>query len=298
MISFVQEVFGASSLVLSEEARSFKIENPSKTIEYTMISSNYHMEITPADNEYDDRHIIQKVVKDIASSNEINQKSQKKFKILVINEADRLSKEAQGSLRRTMEKYMSSCRMILVCKHIHKLIAPIRSRCVNLRIPAPSGDTIKSVLKEIARNECFDVSEEMLEKIAKVSGRNLRDAVAQLECFFYSKKTDIDLMHPFKPEVKEICKLITTEQSPAQLQKVRGIFYDLLVNCVEPNLILKLLLQEVVYSNKVKDEVLKGLIHKAAELESTMSQGSKAIVHLECFAAHAMEAVLETKESM
>jgi hypothetical protein len=34
-----------------------------------MITSNYHIEITPADNEYDDRHIIQKVVKDIASSN-------------------------------------------------------------------------------------------------------------------------------------------------------------------------------------------------------------------------------------
>lgn len=42
----------------------------------------------------------------------------------------------------------------------------------------------------------------------------------------------------------------------------------------------------------MKDGILKGLIHKAAELEKTMAQGSKAIVHLECFAAHAMEAVL------
>lgn len=96
------------------------------------------MEITPSDNEFDDRHIIQKVVKDIASTTEINQKAHKKFKILVINEADRLSKEAQGSLRRTMEKYMGACRMILVCQHVHKLIAPIRSRCLNIRVPAPS----------------------------------------------------------------------------------------------------------------------------------------------------------------
>lgn len=42
---------------------------------------------------------------------------------------------------------MSSCRMILICKNIHKLIAPIRSRCVNLRIAAPSLETIKEVLR-------------------------------------------------------------------------------------------------------------------------------------------------------
>lgn len=73
-------------------------------------------------------------------------------------------------------------------------------------------------------------------------------------------------MHPFKPEIKEICKLILSEQSPAQLQKVRGIFYDLLVNCVEANLILRLLLEEIIYSGKIRDELLKELIHQAAYL--------------------------------
>jgi len=75
-----------------------------------------------------------------------------------------------------------------------------------------------------------------------MSGRNLRDAISQLECYKHSKKSDMDIMHPFKPEIKEISKLLIIEQSPAQLLKVRGIFYDLLVNCIEPNLILKLLL--------------------------------------------------------
>jgi len=78
---------------------------------------------------------------------------------LVINEADKLSKEAQGSLRRTMEKYMGACRMILVCKNIHKLIAPIRSRCINLRIPAPTDNAIKEILLSIAKQQFFDVSE-------------------------------------------------------------------------------------------------------------------------------------------
>lgn len=39
--------------------------------------------------------------------------------------------------------------------------------------------------------------------------------------------------------------------------------------------------------------MMVALIHKAAELEKTLAQGSKAIVHLECFAAHAMETTLQ-----
>jgi replication factor C subunit 3/5 len=179
VIAFIQEVYGVS-LTLMEEMRSFKLENPNKTIEYSLISSNVHIEITPADNEFDDRHIIQKVVKDIASSKEVNLKSMKKFKIVVINEADRLSKEAQGSLRRTMEKYMESCRMILICKNVHKLIAPIRSRCINIRIPAPSVEEIKGILTWIARDQVFEVGPEVLQRMAKASGRNLRDAISQL----------------------------------------------------------------------------------------------------------------------
>ena len=60
------------------------------------------------------------------------------FKLLIINEADQLSKEAQGALRRTMEKYIKNCRIILICEFVHKIIQPIRSRCVNLRVPSPS----------------------------------------------------------------------------------------------------------------------------------------------------------------
>lgn len=50
-------------------------------------------------------------------------------------------------------------------------------------------------------------------------------------------------------------------------------------------------------SNKLNDEILKSLIHEAARLEVTLAQGSKAIVHLECFAAHAMESVLTFKDA-
>lgn len=58
------------------------------------------------------------------------------------------------------------------------------------------------------------------------------------------------------------------------------------------------MLDEIVSSRKINDEFLKELIHKAAYLEKTLAQGSKAIIHLECFVAYAMESYMGTKEAI
>lgn len=73
--------------------------------------------------------------------------------VVILTEVERLSKEAQHALRRTMEKYMASCRLILMCNSTTKVIPAIRSRCLGLRVPAPSKDEIvsKPVITHISK---------------------------------------------------------------------------------------------------------------------------------------------------
>lgn len=139
--------------------------------------------MTPSDNDQHDKHIVQYVVKEIAGNSNVESKSGKGFKILIINEADKLSKDAQGGLRRTMEKYMKNCRMVLVCNHVHKLIHPIRSRCLNIRIPAPDTTSISNVLAEICKLEAAHstFSPDCFNTIALNCQRNLRLAIIQLQ---------------------------------------------------------------------------------------------------------------------
>lgn len=58
-------------------------------------------------------------------------------------EAENLSKDAQHALRRTMEKYASTCKIILCCESSSQIIDPLRSRCMIIRVPAPSDIEVR-----------------------------------------------------------------------------------------------------------------------------------------------------------
>lgn len=70
--------------------------------------------------------------------------------MIVIHELDNLTKHAQAALRRTMETYMPFCRIVANCESLSKVIQPIRSRCLQVRVPAPKDEEIVKILRVIA----------------------------------------------------------------------------------------------------------------------------------------------------
>ena len=151
--ALIRSIFGPTAERLRLDKRVFKTPT-NREIEINMVTSNVHIEISPGDAGIYDRYVIQDVIKEMASNRALstltnNQQGQQgntayaaDFKVVVLNEVDTLSKQAQASLRRTMEKYTSSCRLILCCTNQSRVIEPVRSRCLGIRVPAPSNDTV------------------------------------------------------------------------------------------------------------------------------------------------------------
>lgn len=106
--------------------------------------------------------MIQELLKEIAQTQQVDLNAKQRFKglrsalglssvfsdvptVVIINEADSLSRDAQAALRRTMEKYMSNMRIILCANSTSRLIAPIKSRCLLMRVAAPSDSEVGAV---------------------------------------------------------------------------------------------------------------------------------------------------------
>ena len=171
VMALLREVFGTGVERVSLQHRAFKAPS-GRAIEVTTVASNYHIEINPGDAGIYDRYVVQELIKEMASSNPVE--SARPWKVLLLSEVDRLTKEAQAALRRTMEKYTSTCRLVLVATSPSKVIEPVRSRCLGVRIPLPTQQEVMSVLVATARKEGFNLQMPLAAKITGVAGRNLR----------------------------------------------------------------------------------------------------------------------------
>ncbi|KAL3379063.1 hypothetical protein AABB24_000002 [Solanum stoloniferum] len=292
IMALLRQIFGPSADKVKVENKIWKVDAGTRTIdvELTTLSSTHHVELNPSDAGFQDRYVVQEIIKEMAKNRPIDTKGKKGFKVLVLNEVDKLSREAQHSLRRTMEKYSASCRLILCSNSSSKVTEAVRSRCLNVRINAPMEEEIVSVLEFIAKKEGLQFPQGFAARIVEKSNRNLRRAVLTFEScrvqqYPFTNNQTIPPMD-WEQYVSEIASDIMKEQSPKRLFEVRGKLYELLTNCIPPEIILKRLLFELL--KKLDSELKHEVSNWAAHYEHRMRLGQKAIFHLEAFVAKFM----------
>lgn len=103
------------------------------------------------------------------------------FNLIVLDECDNLTPDAQGALRRIMEDYSGSCRFVLCCNNIRKLIPPLQSRCARFAFQPLTTEQVADAVIEVCKQEGIKWEDGAIEKLAERAKGSLRDALNLLE---------------------------------------------------------------------------------------------------------------------
>ena len=120
-----------------------------------------------------------------------NEKNSNFFKLVILDEADMMTTDAQSALRRIMEKYTNNVRFILICNQIHKIHPAVQSRCMRFRFRPIQNDKCLNRLIEICKEEKIKYDKEnTLKTVIQLGNRDMRKMLNLLEATLMSSQKD------------------------------------------------------------------------------------------------------------
>src|ERR1700753_3433757 len=103
------------------------------------------------------------------------------YKIIVLDEADSMTQDAQSALRRTMETYSKITRFCLVCNYVTRIIDPLASRCSKFRFKSLDEANAGKRLEDIAKLENVQLEDGVVQTLLRCSEGDLRKAITFLQ---------------------------------------------------------------------------------------------------------------------
>ena len=261
----------------------YVISGYSNSKEKVMINqSRYHIIIEPNNNGFD-KYLIQEIIQEYAKTENLTIfKYKKLFKIVIINKIDNLSYSAQASLRRTMEKYADTCKFIFICDQLSKIIEPLRSRCLLIRVPLPNDLQIIETITQISQLENIQMEKSDYKYILDNCESKVNNAIWLLEM----KKFNVPNSHSWKLVIDKMVSILVDTNDLSNktisdfIKKTREYFYILFITNIDVKKILTCLMISII--EKVNDISLKHeIIEIISKYELRISQGTRHIVHLE-----------------
>lgn len=250
----------------------------STSVDVPVKQSNYHIVIEPNNTNFD-RYLIQDVVKEYAKRVPLDIFTTKKiFKTVLINSVDRLSYYAQTSLRRTMEKNSNRCRFIMWCKSLSKVIEPLRSRCLCIRVSSPSYSDLFARIYEISVMENIKLDLTEYTTLINNANGNIKKALWLLELAGQNKQ---NTHTTYDETIVSIIKLIKTGDMHV-ISKIREFLYNIMITNIDGTRIIKDIVIRLC-NDKIPNICVYNIIESAGKFEHNLIRGRREIIHLESF---------------
>jgi len=277
LINLFLEMIFDSSIYNLDDSKYIVISSGNIENEVIVKQSDHHIIIEPNNNNFD-RYLIQDIVKEYAKRYPlcIFEKN-RNFKMVIINNLDNLSYYAQTSLRRTIEKYSNTCRFIMWCNLLSKVIEPLRSRCLCKHVPTQTNDELIKWTFNIASLESIKLNFNILTNIVESSNGNLKHILWKLDMYKYCGK----ITNCYQQILNYLINEITTGFN---IEIIRDYIYKIMITNISSNIIIKDILNIILLKiNNYSKESILTIIDAASTFEYRLSKGRRDIIHIETF---------------
>jgi replication factor C small subunit len=153
------------------------------------------------------------------------------FKVVLLDEADNMTADAQQALRRTMELYTQTTRFVLACNYLSKIIEPIQSRTALFRFYPLKKEDVVNRLAYIAKNEGVEYDEKALETIYDITQGDMRKSINILQAASAYGKVTVEAVYKVLglAQPKEVREMMNLALS-GKFNEARAKLRELLVN--------------------------------------------------------------------
>nr|MDO8091214.1 replication factor C small subunit [Candidatus Sigynarchaeota archaeon] len=228
--------------------------------------------------------VIRTTVKDFARTMSLGDIP---FKILVLDEADALTPEAQQALRRTMERYTRTCRFILIVNYSSKIIEPIQSRCALFRFPRLNKEDIIGMLKFISEKEGVKLEDDGIEAILYVSEGDMRKAINTLQAASaLGESVNADAVYKVtgKARPEEVRQMMELALS-GDFIKAREKLHELLVNYGLSGVDVVRQVHRETFNMEIPEPWKLRIANIVGEIDFRMSEGANEEIQLSALLA-------------
>jgi len=212
------------------------------------------------------------------------------YKLIILDEADNMTSDAQQALRRIMELYSRTARFCLIANYVSKIIEPIQSRCAVFRFQPLEREDVIERLKFIAEKEGVKVTESGLEAIWEISKGDLRRAINTLQAASALGTVDAKTVYRVVGRVtpEEIREMLLLALK-GRFIEARECLRELLITYGLSGIDVIKMIHSEIMNPKIKleipDEARVELADIAGEINFRMVEGADEEIQLSAFLA-------------
>lgn len=189
------------------------------------------------------------------------------YKIIILDEADNMTEDAQNALRRTIENYSSVTRFCLICNYVSRIIEPLASRCAKFRFRPLSIDGLQSRLTLIRDLEGVKgVDQEVIDALVEVSQGDMRRAITFLQSIhrLYGNEINVESVYMVsgavpKKEIQEVLTVCKSNSFPQLQSFVNKVCCDGYSACQFFDQLLSHIIDQPELSNTQKSTMIDAI---------------------------------------